>query len=465
MSTSQQKADINTARRKGNSVKTPAPIQVRNLAGKTITIEDVKQDLIDFTQLTNETVCRLLKRVDYDARDEFTDCTKREDSDHWFYMGSRYFIFENAIHGTQLEKAIADILPPRAKIWDFGGGVGNLSLTLAFQGYDVSFTEINSLQKDFLKFRADKYGLKINIIDPWQQKPKNAFDIVTALDVLEHIPDYRVILKELCDSVKAGGIIWEISPFLMHDNVTHRMPDCYDYKKILTDEGFTRVYGAKAGRIWQKTGACFGKYNETSQESQILNPDFENFEIAFSGSDSNMKAPVKWNITRAFEELTNANYPLALDYLDEAYSLCANVTKKQCVHAVKLLSKNNAEQLAAVVQNILGKEPDHGAVRMLAAGLNLELYFEKAMTSLRSGKSLEALNNLALIESFDPAFPNIHFAASVAYTQLDNLYPAKKACETELRLHPDHKDAKEFLRRIKEMANKSNVLHQPDICS
>jgi len=249
-----QKQNVNNDCYDDKGVKTMAANQIRNLADKSIKIEveDIAQDLVDFTHLSEETVCRLLKRDGYNARDEFADCIKREYSDHWFYMGSMYFIFENAIHGTQLEKVITDIIAPGAKLWDFGGGAGNLSLVLAFQGYDVSFTEVNSLQKDFVKFRADKHGVKINIIDSWQQKPKNTFDLVTALDVLEHIPDYRPVLDELCDSLKEGGLLWEISPFLMYDNVTHRTPDCYNYKKILKEKGFTEIYGAKAGKVWQK---------------------------------------------------------------------------------------------------------------------------------------------------------------------------------------------------------------------
>jgi 2-polyprenyl-3-methyl-5-hydroxy-6-metoxy-1,4-benzoquinol methylase len=75
-------------------------------------------------------------------------------------------------------------------ILDFGGGVGFNALMLADAGFDVTLADLESASLDFAQFRAQRRGVKLAIwktdIEPMPRHAK--YDVILALDVLEHLP-------------------------------------------------------------------------------------------------------------------------------------------------------------------------------------------------------------------------------------------------------------------------------------
>lgn len=129
----------------------------------------------------------------------------RVEEDHWWFVGRRA-ILESFL--GQIVKEL-DVRDPR--ILDVGCGTGaNLEMLEGFgraEGVDVS--------EDALRFCSDKglaarKGLAEEL--PFED---GAFDIVTALDVVEHLDDDMAGLAEMYRVVKKGGFALVFVPAFM----------------------------------------------------------------------------------------------------------------------------------------------------------------------------------------------------------------------------------------------------------
>lgn len=92
---------------------------------------------------------------------------------------------------------------------DVGCGAGTL-LKVALkegwqaEGVEVSLPSIEFLEKQNMKvFHGDLSAAKF---------PNGSFDIATAVEILEHIPDPINILKEIHRVLRPGGLLWATTP-------------------------------------------------------------------------------------------------------------------------------------------------------------------------------------------------------------------------------------------------------------
>jgi len=78
-------------------------------------------------------------------------------------------------------------------VLDFGGGIGTHALanTMSDNVEHVFFVDINSTNREFVKFRAKKLGLeqKISFYKSIEDTNIKNFDSIVCLDVLEHLED------------------------------------------------------------------------------------------------------------------------------------------------------------------------------------------------------------------------------------------------------------------------------------
>ena len=135
----------------------------------------------------------------------------------WFYRCSSAYLFANAVHPYVSE---LDIIT-EGKVLDYGAGIGCNTIGLAKRGIDVDFLEISRLQADFIKFRAERHNLQnVKEVRPYHDGKfdsvlciQEQYDAIVAMDVLEHIPNYHIVVKRFIEKLKSGGIIIEYSPF------------------------------------------------------------------------------------------------------------------------------------------------------------------------------------------------------------------------------------------------------------
>jgi SAM-dependent methyltransferase len=92
---------------------------------------------------------------------------------------------------------------------DFGAGVGSGSLLFARHGFGITLADISTTLLQFSRWRLDIRGLQAQMIDlKTAPLPSEAFDIITAMDVFEHLVDPVETIAQLWDALKPGGFLF-----------------------------------------------------------------------------------------------------------------------------------------------------------------------------------------------------------------------------------------------------------------
>lgn len=216
---------------------------------------DVISDLVEYTGLARDQVERLVRRRDENFRTEWHALPPPLRGESWFYRSSRTYLFANAAHdGDGLAAELSKILAPPRDVLDFGGGTGNLALALAARGNRVDFVERSALQKDFVRFRVEKHELggEVRILDDWQPLGEAAYDLVCAIDVLEHLEDLPETLTRVLVAVRSGGILAEHSPFVRNTSnpMHHELEE--EFARVMREAGFVRTHETARFRVWSR---------------------------------------------------------------------------------------------------------------------------------------------------------------------------------------------------------------------
>jgi 2-polyprenyl-6-hydroxyphenyl methylase/3-demethylubiquinone-9 3-methyltransferase len=121
-------------------------------------------------------------------------------------------------------KSLHDINPLRAnyidsrakvagkKLLDVGCGAGLLSEAMAQRGADVSAIDMSGEALNIAKLHLFESELTINYqqstAEDFAQDNQACFDVVTCMEMLEHVPEPDSVIKACADMVKPGGDIF-----------------------------------------------------------------------------------------------------------------------------------------------------------------------------------------------------------------------------------------------------------------
>ena len=224
---------------------------------------DIVDDLAAYTRLPRAKLeGELVSRRDLSFRAEWHATPEGLRADHWFYLSAKGYLFANASHFTTaefVEQFVQPHVPRGGRVLDFGGGAGNLALLLAGAGYEVVYTELGALQRDFVRFRVARHGLtdRVSVLDWWDRAEPGSLDAVVAVDVLEHLDDCRSILDEhLLPALRPDGALIENTSFVV--NVSNPMHhEDYGLDEHLRAAGMDVVEAADDGtRVWRRVSAA-----------------------------------------------------------------------------------------------------------------------------------------------------------------------------------------------------------------
>jgi SAM-dependent methyltransferase len=112
---------------------------------------------------------------------------------------------------TRMEEITAEFSPYRQtnRLLDVGCGAGNLLLAALkngwnAQGVDVAANSIKHVRElGFEGFHGELHKAKF---------PSQHFDVVTAAEILEHLPEPHLLLDEVARVLRPGGLFWTTTP-------------------------------------------------------------------------------------------------------------------------------------------------------------------------------------------------------------------------------------------------------------
>lgn len=105
----------------------------------------------------------------------------------------------------------------KGRILEIGSGIGNISKILVNDQKDVVLSDYSSNYIDLLKEKFENtIVLQIDLVDPnFETKHKNLFgdfDFIFALNVVEHIEDHELALKNIYKLLKNHGVVFILVP-------------------------------------------------------------------------------------------------------------------------------------------------------------------------------------------------------------------------------------------------------------
>ncbi|MGH7796472.1 MAG: class I SAM-dependent methyltransferase [Candidatus Binatia bacterium] len=127
---------------------------------------------------------------------------------------------------------------------DFGAGVGSGSILFARHGLEVGLADISSPLLGFSQWRFQLRRLPGEFFDMKKRDlPSEAFDMVTAMDVFEHLADPVNAVEKLSAVLKPGGFLFgRFSVEPNEDRPLHIVQDFEPTFRCLRELGFIEVW-------------------------------------------------------------------------------------------------------------------------------------------------------------------------------------------------------------------------------
>jgi 2-polyprenyl-3-methyl-5-hydroxy-6-metoxy-1,4-benzoquinol methylase len=130
----------------------------------------------------------------------------------------------------------------RQRVLAFGDGPGFDSLHLALSGHDVTYFDVSRFDAAFAAEIFAIAGVTIRVARHGDDLPPGAYDVVTCMDVLEHVPDPPQLVGRFARLLRPGGRLIVSAPFFLVS------PD------FLTHLDSNRRYSGDLSRLYRRNG-------------------------------------------------------------------------------------------------------------------------------------------------------------------------------------------------------------------
>lgn len=143
--------------------------------------------------------------------------------EHELYRTSRAYLYDLtrfAMSQTKLPylEAMMRLVPPGARILDYGCGIGSDGLMLLEAGYRVEFADFANPSTEYLRWRLVRRSWDVPVHDLDAEVP-GGFDAAYAFDVIEHVPDPVGFLEEM--ESRARLVVVNLLEYGPHEQELH----------------------------------------------------------------------------------------------------------------------------------------------------------------------------------------------------------------------------------------------------
>jgi SAM-dependent methyltransferase len=111
----------------------------------------------------------------------------------------------------RLDEIVTAFLPYRqnGRLLDVGFGAGSLLQAAGRAGWQSHGIEVSQRAVEHL--RNQGFEVQQGTLEE-AAYPDNHFDVVTAVEVIEHVPEPRLLLQEIARILRPGGLFWATTP-------------------------------------------------------------------------------------------------------------------------------------------------------------------------------------------------------------------------------------------------------------
>jgi len=138
-----------------------------------------------------------------------------------FYTSTDAFLYELAVWNRNrlkqgMRKWVAGHMARVGRPMDvlsIGDGMGFDCLHWARKGHRVTYFELPGKSERFARGLFRETGVEMPMLTDPAKIPVGAFDAVTCLDVLEHVPDPPAMVRTIASYLRPGGLLYVSAPF------------------------------------------------------------------------------------------------------------------------------------------------------------------------------------------------------------------------------------------------------------
>jgi len=154
--------------------------------------------------------------------------------------------------GPSFGHILGQIPDVRGKVvLDFGAGLGSSTMWMLTRGAEsIDYLDLPGVLQDFAQWRAREHRVYdsinwINSLDGYEGK----YDLIVAIDVLEHLPDLAEWLPKLANCLKDGGVLFCHNEFDKHNGV---YPQHYEWGEIWPQLCASSGLEKESQFVWRK---------------------------------------------------------------------------------------------------------------------------------------------------------------------------------------------------------------------
>lgn len=204
-----------------------------------------------FSGEPRETIAELLQESTRRLAEDWSRSrpTHPAEAASWYSRNAHYYLYDIAQHHL-LYKHITYTLGllrlARGRVLDFGGGNGDFSCALARAGFETTYLDVPGESAEFVRWRVQREGLKLAIVhDP--AALAGPFEVIFALDVLEHLADTKAVLARWRELLRPGG--WLVFTYYVGpaSSAPMHLDPGYDLPAYLVAQGFRPVKTRQVG--------------------------------------------------------------------------------------------------------------------------------------------------------------------------------------------------------------------------